>query len=166
MPVSTVLKNFTDGLVTFVDNTGAPISAALKYDNGDFSVSGMRVGMQVTTRYQGRGVFRGSRLGEFEPLAFTITCQMADFTAATGSVNPLDIMRKAGPFALAVSKYGANAQLMAYNLVFSVEGTNFGDSADHTLTLANCEIETIDFAEGDPNSFSINGVCTGGWTST
>jgi hypothetical protein len=50
--------------------------------------------------------------------------------------------------------------------VFTVEGTNFGDSADHTLTLTNCEIETIDFSEGDPNSFTINGVCTGGWAST
>jgi hypothetical protein len=166
MPVSAVLKNHTDGSVSFVDGTGSPITAALKYSNGDFSVSGMRVGTQTTSRYQGRGLFRGSRLSEFEALAFTITCQMADFTAATGSVNPLDVMRKAGPFASAVSKYGANAQIMAYNLVFTVEGTNFGDSADHTLTLTNCEIETIDFSEGDPNSFTINGVCTGGWAST
>ena len=41
-------------------------------------------------------------------------------------------------------------------LVWTVEGTQFGDAADHVLTLNDVRIDSVDVSEGDPNSYTIN----------
>ena len=166
MPASTYIKNFTDGNLVLKDGTGTPISKAITLQNGDVSVSGLKQGTQTIVRYQGRGAHRTSRFGEFEPVTITITAQMASFTGGSSTADPLDALRKAGAFSGAVSTHGANAQVMAYTLEFTVEGSNFGDAADHVLTALKVELEQVDFSEGDPNSFTLNMVCCGGmsWT--
>jgi len=45
-----------------------------------------------------------------------------------------------------------------------IEGTTLGEATDHVLTLTGNRI-SIDFAEGDPNKFTLNGTCYGSITA-
>jgi hypothetical protein len=74
-------------------------------------------------------------------------------------------VNRSGAWAAAVSTLGANADLYTLQIVITIEGTNFGDAADHVLTMNSCRC-SIDFAEGDPNSFTINFEVLGAITAT
>ena len=50
--------------------------------------------------------------------------------------------------------------------VWTVEGTNFGDAADHVLTANDVHITSCDIAEGDPNSYTISFTVYGALVAT
>jgi len=62
---------------------------------------------------------------------------------------------KTGTFVSGVSTLGANADVWSFDMVLTIEGTAFGDAHDHIITMTDC-VGTFDFAEGDPNAFSIS----------
>jgi hypothetical protein len=75
-----------------------------------------------------------------------------------------DAVNKTGTFATAVSTI-TNSDVYGLDCVINIEGTTLGEATDHTLTLVGNRI-TLDFAEGDPNSFTINGTMYGSMTAT
>jgi hypothetical protein len=164
MAQSTVIKNFRDGSLLFADNTGTPLTLAIQYEAGDFSIDNLNEGLVETTAYLDRGEFATLRKTNRVFPSFSFTAHMTDLSDATDKLL-YDLARKTGGFASAVSTLGANADAMTYKLTFTVEGTNFGDSADHTMVLNDCRI-TLSFSEGDPNSFSVSGIVYGAITAT
>lgn len=159
MPASTVVKNMIDGSLVIKDGTGTPIDVTVKYENGDFSISGLGAKLREVQAYQSRGNLSSLRHTNRTFPTFSFSAQMSEFTSASDNSLADAIMRN-GAFASAVSTSGANADVYTLDLVFTVEGTSFGDSADHTFTLEDCYC-TLDFAEGDPNTFTINGTVYG-----
>lgn len=164
MAQSTVIKNFRDGTLVFADNTGTPLTLPIQYEAGDFSIDNLNEGLVETTAYLDRGEFATLRKTNRVFPSFSFTAHMTDISDATDKLL-YDLARKTGAFAAAVSTLGANADAMTYKLTFTVEGTNFGDSADHTMILNDCRI-TLSFSEGDPNSFSVAGIVYGAITAT
>ena len=164
MAQSTVIKNFRDGSLLFADNTGTPLTLAIQYEAGDFSIDNLNEGLVETTAYLDRGEFATLRKTNRVFPSFSFTAHMTDLSDATDKLL-YDLARKTGAWASAVSTLGANADAMTYKLTFTVEGTNFGDSADHTMILNDCRI-TLSFSEGDPNSFSVAGIVYGAITAT
>lgn len=164
MAQSTVIKNFRDGSLLFADNTGTPLTLAIQYEAGDFSIDNLNEGLVETTAYLDRGEFATLRKTNRVFPSFSFTAHMTDISDATDKLL-YDLARKTGAWASAVSTLGANADAMTYKLTFTVEGTNFGDSADHTMVLNDCRI-TLSFSEGDPNSFSVSGIVYGAITAT
>ena len=164
MAQSTVIKNFRDGTLTFTDNTGTPLSLPIVYEAGDFSIDNLNEGLVETTAYLDRGEFATLRKTNRVFPSFSFSAHMTDLSDNTDKLL-YDLARKTGAFASAVSTLGANADAMTYKLTFTVEGTNFGDSADHTMILNDCRI-TLSFSEGDPNSFSVAGIVYGAITAT
>ena len=164
MAQSTVIKNFRDGTLVFADNTGSPLTLPIVYEAGDFSIDNLNEGLVETTAYLDRGEFATLRKTNRVFPSFSFTAHMTDLSDNTDKLL-YDLARKTGAFASAVSTLGANADAMTYKLTFTVEGTNFGDSADHTLILNDCRI-TLSFSEGDPNSFSVAGIVYGAITAT
>jgi hypothetical protein len=162
--MSTVIKNFRDGTLVFADNTGAPLTLPIVYEAGDFSIDNLNEGLVETTAYLDRGEFATLRKTNRVFPSFSFTAHMTDLSDATDKLL-YDLARKTGAFASAVSTLGANADAMTYKLTFTVEGTNFGDAADHTMVLNDCRI-TLSFSEGDPNSFSVSGIVYGTITAT
>lgn len=162
MPASTTVKNFRDGSLIIADGTGTPIDVTVKFENGDFSISGLSDSLHEVVAYQSRGELSSIRRTARTFPTFSFSAQMSEFTAAT-DVSLSDAINKNGAFASAVSTSGANADVYTLNLTFRVEGTNFGDSSDHSFTLGNCKL-TYDFAEGDPNTFTVNGTMYGSIT--
>lgn len=161
MPASTVVKNLCDGTITLRDATGSPISVTVKYDNADFSIENLREDLREVVAYQSRGALTSLRHTTRVFPTFSFSAQMAEFSAAT-AVSLSDAVLRNGAFAAAVSTAtgGANADVYCLDVVITEEGTNFGDSSDHTFTLGSCHM-TLSYNQGDPNTFTISGTVYG-----
>jgi len=165
MAISSVPKNFRDGTLALEDGTGVPISMTVQYEAGDFSMSGARQGQTSVEMILDRGSFHAVRRVNFEPATFSFTANMTDLSDATEK-NLFDVINKLGAWSAGVSTLGTNADVWALKLTWTVEGTDHGDAADHTLTLDDC-VCTIDISEGSPtNTFSISGTVYGSITAT
>jgi hypothetical protein len=163
MPISSIVKNFRDGTIVLKDGTGTPIALTVEFEAGDFSISGMSANSNTeATTYLDRGVLGSVRLTNQTFPTFSFTAQMTDLSDATNKTL-YDAVNKKNTFAAAVSTV-PNGDVYGLDVVLSVEGSNFGDPTDHVLTMVGCRM-TIDFAEGDPNSFTINGTVYGSITA-
>lgn len=165
MAASTVIKNFTDGQLTIKDGTGTPITLVVPYEQGNFSLTGLNRKLRNVVAYESRGSRLSVRHTTRNYPAFSFSAFMAQFNAGAAAATVLDALLKGTgtTFAAAVSTLGAAADVYTVDLAFSVEGTDFGDSADPTFTLEDCHC-SIDWAEGDPNAFTITGTVYGAIT--
>jgi hypothetical protein len=163
MPNS-IVKNFRDGQIILKDGTGTPIAVTIAFESGDFSISGLsaNANTEVTT-YLDRGSLGSVRLTSQTFPTWSFTCHMVEFSDGTDK-TVWDAVNKTGTFAAAVSTI-TNSDVYGLDCVINIEGTTLGEATDHTLTLVGNRI-TLDFAEGDPNSFTINGTMYGSMTAT
>jgi hypothetical protein len=163
MPNS-IVKNFRDGAIILKDGTGTPIAVTIEFESGDFSISGLsaNANTEVTT-YLDRGSLGSVRLTSQSFPTWSFTCHMVEFSDAV-TKTVWDAVNKTGTFAAAVSTI-TNSDVYGLDCVINIEGTTLGEATDHTLTLVANRI-TLDFAEGDPNSFTINGTMYGSMTAT
>lgn len=163
MALSTVLKNFTDGSITIKDGTGTPLSLTVNFDQGDFSITGLKAKLRETVAYEARGRFKSLRHTTRTYPTFSFTAHAAEFSEdGTGTLADA-ILRQGTVWTAAVSTRGASAEVYTLDVTLTVEGTSHGDSADGTFTLEDCEL-SVDFAEGDPNTFSVSGTVYGALT--
>ena len=159
MLISAVVKNFRDGTITLSDaTTPTPLSVIVQYEAGDFSITGLNQGNLEATTYLDRGDLGSVRLTSRTFPSFSFTAHMTDLSDATNKTL-WDAVNKTGAFAAAVSGI-TGSDVYGLKVLLSVEGTNFADPTDHTLELNGCHL-TIDFSEGDPNSFSLTGTVYG-----
>jgi len=164
MAASTVIKNFRDASVVFADGTSpTPISLTLALESGDFALSGLNQGNTEATTYLDRGELGSVRLTNRSFPTFSVSCHMADLSDATDKLI-WDAVNKTGAFSAALSTI-AGSDVYGLKVTLTIEGTNFGDTADHIIVMNGCHC-SIDFAEGDPNSFTINGTVYGTITAT
>jgi hypothetical protein len=164
MPISSVVKNFRDGTITLSDaTTPTPLSVIVQYEAGDFSITGLSQGNLEATTYLDRGDLGSVRLTSRTFPTFSFTAHMTDLSDATNKTL-WDAVNKTGAFAPAQSTI-LSSDVYGLKVLLTVEGTNFADPTDHTLELNGCHL-TIDFSEGDPNSFSLNGTVYGTITAT
>lgn len=154
MALSTVIKNFTDGGLLIEDGTDTPLSLTVAFENGDFAVSGLASQLSEVAAYESRGSFKTLRHTTRTYPSGSFSAMMAEFSEdSTGTIADA-LLKQGTKWSAAVSTLGTGLPYTV-DLTFVVEGTNFGDGADGTFTLEDCYC-TIDFAEGDPNTFSIS----------
>lgn len=166
MALSSVVKNFRDGVLLFQDGTGTPLDITVQYENGDFSLSGM-TGVDGTPAYEhtvylDRGEYfaGGVRKTNRTFPTFSFTAHFTELSDATNETLT-DFICKTGSFAAAVSTLGANADVHAIKLTWTIEGTEHGDATDHVCVLNDCVINDLSISEGDPNTISISGIVYG-----
>lgn len=164
MAVSSVVKNFRDGTILIEDGTGTPLAVTVQYEAGDFSITGLNQGNVEATTYLDRGELGSVRKTSRTFPTFSFSAHMTDLSDNTDKLL-YDAVNKTGAFASAVSTGGTASDVYMLKVTLTIEGTNFGDSADHVMILNNCHL-SIDFAEGDPNSFTLNGTVYGAITAT
>jgi len=163
MPNS-IVKNFRDGQIILKDGTGTSIAVTIEFESGDFSISGLSANSNTeVTTYLDRGSLGSVRLTSQTFPTWSFTCHMVDFSDAV-TKTVWDAVNKTGTFAAAISTI-TNSDVYGLDCVINIEGTTLGEATDHTLTLVGNRI-TLDFAEGDPNSFTINGTMYGSMTAT
>ena len=164
MPSSTFLKNFRDGTLVLKDGTGTPIQVTASLRNGDVALQGLAADLYEVNPYQIRGELQTLRKTNRTFPSGSFTSGFAAFTSATAN-NIVDAIRKAGAFAAAISTNAAAGDVYCLDMVLTIEGTDFSDSTDHTITATKCRF-TVDFAEGDPDTVSVSFVCYGTITVT
>lgn len=146
-----------DGTLTFADATGTPITFAVVYEDGDFSMSGFEEGDSEVEIFFDRGEPYSARKVSKKVQEFSFTAHLVALTDSAG--NLLDVVRFAGAFASAVSTSGAiNARgdAKTLQLTWSVERSDYGGTSDDTLVMKYCRI-TADIQEGVPSKITING---------
>lgn len=164
MAVSSVVKNFRDGTILIEDATATPLAVTVQFEGGDFSITGLNQSNTEATTYLDRGDLGSVRKTSRTFPTFSFSAHMTDLSDATDKLL-YDAVNKTGAFSAAVSTGGTASDVYMLKVTLTIEGTNFGDSADHVMVLNNCHL-SIDFAEGDPNSFSLNGTVYGAITAT
>ena len=153
MAVSTVIKHFTDGTIELADGTATPVTLTVPFSQGDFSISGLQESQKAVNVYQSRGVLHSLRQGEKTFVTGSFSAMLADVSDSSAG-NLLDFIRK-------TNAYSGNASTLsggdcyAIKVTLQIEGTDLGDSADHTIVLDDC-ICTADVSEGEPDSISIS----------
>jgi len=163
MPISSIVKNFRDGTIVIKDGTGTPIALTVEFEAGDFAISSLSANSNTeTTTYLDRGSLGSVRLTNQTFPTWSFTAHMTDLSDATNKTL-WDAVNKTGTFAAAVSTI-TNSDVYGLDVVISIEGSNLGDPTDHVLTLVGNRL-SIDFAEGDPNSFTVNGTTYGSITA-
>lgn len=163
MAHSTVVKNFRDGSLSIADGAGSPATHTVTFEAGDFSISGL---MSETSSkqydlatYMDRGDLASIRKTSQTFVSGSFTMHLVDLSDGSYS-TAMDLLLKRGSHASAVSTLGANADVYAVKLTLTIEGSDHGDSADHTISLDDC-VCSVDVAEGDPGSISISFTCYG-----
>jgi len=157
MALSSVPMIPRDGVITLEDATGGTtIKATITYEDGDLAWDALEEGYMSAVILKDRGMHYTMRKTEEQDLTFTFTAHATDFSDATEK-TPQDAVMKLGASASGVSTMGSSADVWTLKLVFTVEATNYGLSADHVATFTKCRC-SISFAEGIPGKFTIKGM--------
>jgi len=159
--ISSVVKNFRDGTLLLEDGTGTPLAVTVQYEAGDFSLTGLTSGQKEITTYLDRGDLGSVRATNRTFPSVGFSAHMTDVSDGTELTLP-DIVMKQGAFSAAVSTLGANADVYTLTLTWTV--TEPG-GASHVVVCDDVAL-SIDFSEGDPNSFSLSGTVFGSITMT
>ena len=177
MAISSFAKNFSHGSLIIKDGTGTPLTHTLTVDMGDYAIAGVVPGMREVTDYERRGVYYSSAFTTRKYPTVTFTCLLNEFAnSAVGEGSVIDFLfAQTGDYSARVSTIapsGATAGKVPFacSIHFTLETSSFGDGTDEELVATKCRIESVDFAEGDPNtltfSFKVLGAMTGPWAAT
>lgn len=167
MAISGVAKTDRDTVLTLKDGTGTPLDVVVTYEDGDFSIDGITPDQAEVLEFFDRGLLYSLRLGNQTFATFSFTFHFTDISDATQE-NVWDFVRGTGAFAASVSTYGAGAtaEVSTFLILMTTEGTNHGDSADHTLTMDDCSPTSFGLAEGRPGKYTLSGKIYGTITAT
>lgn len=164
MAVSTRPKNLNNVSVVLKDGTGTPVSLTLFAETGDFSVSGLKEVLNATTPYESRGKFIGVSHAARQYPSGSMSLIVTELSDASAGAIP-DFVFRNGGYASNVSTTGSGtSQVYTIDIQVTIEGTNLGDTADHTFTLEDCEVTSFDYADGDPCTMTLAFICYGAVT--
>jgi hypothetical protein len=156
MAVSTIVKTKCDGTI-LIEDSGGTNTLTVAYENGDMAID---IPGRTVSVFLDRGKFGSTpslRYGDDQPVTFSFTAHLRDLSdAAAGTL--MDIISNGGHFAASwVSRGGSAAEVKTVQVTLTIEGTNHGDAADHTIVMDHCHL-TGSISEGDPDTISLSGT--------
>jgi hypothetical protein len=166
---STQVKTNTYGTLTLRDGTGTPVTLALTYDKGDISISNMAAELNEMVPIERRGkliaIAHGGRMyPEFSFTAFLGNIVGSD-AVAPGTL--IEFMGRKGAYSGNVSTLGSGTvRPYTVDLIWDIEGTNFGDTADERIVAEDCRCVWSVTEAQDGNTVSISGTVYGNVVST
>lgn len=147
-----------DGVLTIKDGAGTPLTYALPYTDGDFSMSGIVEDQSAVQSFKNRGRTYSVRKTEDQDLEFSFTCHCHALLGDGTTAGLYDVLAKKGVWAAATSTLpAASGDVFCVTLVFTAERSNFGATSDVSVTLKYCHMSG-DFQEGIPSTLSISGT--------
>jgi hypothetical protein len=156
------IKNFVDGLITLSDGTGVPNTFAVPFTNGDFSASGLAQLLREVAAYETRGVLNSLRHTTRRYPSGSFTVQLDQLFNGTADTL-IDFVSKTGNAAAYASTSTGDVYTLDVRLF--IDGSALGDATDQQIDMTDTHI-TIDIAEGDPSSVTVNYICYGTITRT
>jgi hypothetical protein len=163
MAFSTVPKAKKDGKLTFRDGTGSPVTLEVAYEEGNFS---FETPLRDEVVVRDRGTISTVRKGDEQPITGSFNFYMRQFTDASNAGSIQDFITGTGFYNANVSTGTAGQPYVehyAVDLTFEVEGTELGDTSDHTATFEKM-VCSLSFAEGDPSAWTLSFNCYGALT--
>jgi hypothetical protein len=137
---------------------------AASFTVGDLSIDGLSATQNEVTAYETRGTLNSVRHTSRTYPSVSFSAQLADYSDGT-DVLLTDLMLKQGSQSSAVSTLGTNAEVYTVKITLTVEGTDHGDAADHTIVMDDVHV-TAAMSEGDPNTVTFSGTIYGTVTMT
>ena len=163
MAASTVIKHLYDGSIEVADGTGTPVTLAVPFTSGDLSLDTLQESNRGIQAYQTRGSLHSVRLAAREFPTVTFSAQLADLSDGTDGTL-VDFVLKQGSYNANESTL-TGSDVYAIKITLTVEGTDLGDTADHTIVLDDVHC-TMAIAEGEPDTVTISGTVYGAITMT
>ncbi len=160
MALSGVIKHTHDnGVIKIKDGTATAKVVTLRYDMANFSAEGFAHAMREVVAYVTRGKLASLRQAAPKWVTGSFGIQVTDLSEDTvGTAS--DMIHGKGFFFSRVSTSSAIGDAMTFDIEWTMEGTSYGDAADHVLLLEDCSIEW-GISEGEPNSCSFSFTCYG-----
>lgn len=158
MAASGIVKQSHDsGSIVLKDGAETPLTCTVRFDQADFSISGLSASQREAVVYQTRGTLVSVRNGALQFPTVTFSMMLTDLTdASAGTV--MDFLHATGSYSARVSTDTAKTERFFCDIVYTVEGTAYGDDADAVLTITDCDVSEYTIAEGEPTTVSL--TCT------
>ncbi len=154
MSYSTVVKTKRDGLLSFADNAGfgGANTLDIAYEPGNFQ---MNAPLEARLDFLDRGRLVSSvRLGDDQALNGSFSAYFRDATDST-EATLFDVLNWSGYVnSNWTQTLGSTAEVKTVDVRLTIEGSDHGDGADHTITITDVSFD-YSLAEGDPNTTSV-----------
>lgn len=155
-------KTGLKGTITFSDATGSPVTLALLYSDGAESLAPLAEDLNepviLVSRSQIVGFTRGAPRPPTLSFVALVGNLVGDDAVAPGS--PLEFIFRKGAYAANVSTLGANRK-SAVDVTITIEGTDWGDSADETIVCENVVFDAAFAVAMDGNKLTFTGTVLG-----
>lgn len=159
---SSYVKTAVMGSLTVLDGTGSPVSLVVPYTRGDLSIGPLGPKLNEPVKIGARGkhlsVAYGARV--YPTVSFSAWLPNITGTDAVAPGTLMEFLAGLGAYSANISTSGTGAP-MTIDLKWTIEGTNFGDTADETITANDvfCTVTITEAMEG--NSVAISGEILG-----
>lgn len=156
---SSFWKNADQGTIQLIDGTGTPVTLTLSTDQGNLKATAFAATLNAIVVMERRGKFGSLNRGVRAFPQLTLTTFMGNFVGSTTSApgTPMEFLTKKGAYSANVSTLGASREYTV-DVKLTVEGTNFGDTADETCTWEDCVLvgaEMSEAAEGNAMAYTL-----------
>lgn len=159
---SSYVKTAVMGSITLADGTGTPVTLAVPYTRGDLTIGPLGARLNETVKVEARGKFLSAAYGNrvYPQLSFSAWLPNIVGSSTTAPGTLAEFVAGLGSYAANVSTLGSGHP-MAVKLTWTIEGTNFGDTADETVACDDC-ICSVSITEGmEGNTIAVTAEVLG-----
>lgn len=159
---SSYIKTAALGSLTLSDGTGTPVTLVVPYTRGDLTIGPLPPKLNELVKIEARGDFISAAYGArvYPQIAFSAWLPNVVGSDTTAPGTLAEFAAGLGAYAANISALGSGHP-MAVNVTWTVEGSNFGDSADETV-VCNKVFLVVNIAEGmEGNTISVTGEVLG-----
>ena len=162
MAYSVVPKTKRDGVIQLRDGTGVPVTLDVAFEDGNLTFSQPQQFSELVV--MDRGSFSAVRRQDEQAITGSFSFHFRQFADSSEAGSVRDFINKSGFYSSNISTGGTGTPFVEHYCIdirYTAEGTDFGDDADHQVTISKC-VCSLDFSEGDPSTFTLNFTAYGG----
>ncbi len=162
MAYSVVPKTKRDGVIQLRDGTGVPVTLDVAFEDGNLTFSQPQQFSELVV--MDRGSFSAVRKQDEQAITGSFSFHFRQFADSSEAGSVRDFINKSGFYSSNISTGGTGTPFVEHYCIdirYTAEGTDFGDDADHQVTISKC-VCSLDFSEGDPSTFTLNFTAYGG----
>ena len=162
MAYSVVPKTKRDGVIQLRDGTGVPVTLDVAFEDGNLTFSQPQQFSELVV--MDRGSFSAVRRQDEQAITGSFSFHFRQFADSSEAGSVRDFINKSGFYSSNSSTGGTGTPFVEHYCIdirYTAEGTDFGDDADHQVTISKC-VCSLDFSEGDPSTFTLNFTAYGG----
>ena len=165
MALSTVIQTSRHGSLTLLDGTATPLTYAVRFDRGDFSVSGLSPDMCEIITFAARHVHIGHAKGAPTYPTVSFSMFITDYSeTSTGTIQDFLHATTGTPFA-ARTTVSTNYDGFACDIRWDADTSGDG-STDNSIVLEGCVITGYDVSEADDGTtITVNATVYGDGTN-